>query len=340
MTKRTFRGFTLVELLTVIAIIALLVGILIPSLSAARTQARNSTTAAALKAIDSGCELFRNENKDYPISGGLNPFEKPGTKVYLQGAQWLALQLVGPDMAGYVQPVLANDTNRDKKIDEDDWLEWYKFEQRSKYARVGPYVPVDGKNLRTPRLFEEQNLAENGPPPPLKAGASPFNNERLPFFVDAHGYPILYYAANPLARLPIAIDSGKNVRFGVYDQSHNHAFTGYDGQNGEFSLQGYNSGWDLAGTGGGNPNEPAHAMGWLGWRNPGDVLSNVWPNDDQHQPSFGSVILNRDAFEQTTRDGRTGRLEPFNRERFILVSAGKDGEYGTGDDIRNFGPDR
>lgn len=340
MTKRTFRGFTLVELLTVIAIIALLVGILIPSLSAARTQARNSATASAIKAIDDGCELFRNENRDYPRSGGWNPFEPANTKVYLQGAQWLVLQLAGADLAGYVQPVISNDTSRsgkpDGKIDHEDWQEWYK--PGSRFARVGPYIPIDGKSLRTPQQFLDQKLAEKDPPQPLLDGSLDYGNRRRPFFVDAHGYPVLYYAANPLAKLPVTIDSGKNVRFGVYDQSHNHAFTGYDGQNGEFSLQGYNAGWDLAGTWSGNPGDPAHAMGWLGWSNPGNVEDFQWPD---REPSFGSVILNRDAFDQSTTDGgRRGRLEPYNRERFLLVSAGKDGEYGTADDVRNFGPGR
>jgi prepilin-type N-terminal cleavage/methylation domain-containing protein len=340
MTKRTHLGFTLVELLTVIAIIALLVGILIPSLSAARTQARNSATASALKAVENGCELFRNENKDYPRSGGLNPFEEASRKVYLQGAQWLVLQLAGADLAGYVPPVMGNDTSRngkpDGKIDHEDWREWYKL--GSKFARLGPYVPIDGKTLRTPQQFLDQQLAENPPPKPLLDGSPDYGNARRPFFVDAHGYPILYYAANPLAKLPVSINTGKNIRFGVYDQSHNHAFTGYDGENGEFSLSGYNRGWDLAGTGAGGSYQPAHALGWLGWSNTSDMEDFQWPD---REPSFGSVILNRDAFDQSTTDGgRRGRLEPFNRERFILVSAGKDGEYGTADDIRNFGAGR
>jgi len=61
---RNRRGFTLIELLVVISIIALLVGILLPSLSKARAQARRSACAANLNQIGMGIRSYLNDSLD------------------------------------------------------------------------------------------------------------------------------------------------------------------------------------------------------------------------------------------------------------------------------------
>lgn len=68
---RVQRGFTLVELLVVIAIIATLVSILVPSLSAVRTQARSAKCQANLHALGRGAAIYQEQENGALVGGRL-----------------------------------------------------------------------------------------------------------------------------------------------------------------------------------------------------------------------------------------------------------------------------
>ncbi|OGE75347.1 MAG: hypothetical protein A3C85_02345 [Candidatus Doudnabacteria bacterium RIFCSPHIGHO2_02_FULL_48_21] len=63
-------GFTIIELLVVISIIALLASVILVSLNSARAKARNAKRVSDLLQIQTALELYYDDNNRYPVSGG------------------------------------------------------------------------------------------------------------------------------------------------------------------------------------------------------------------------------------------------------------------------------
>lgn len=88
------NGFTLVELLTVLAIIAMLLGLFVPSMTMIRGIAREAVQRSRLDAIETSLLIFRNDNNFYPQSSWM-----PGSDYC--GAQKLAEAVFGQDLRGF-----------------------------------------------------------------------------------------------------------------------------------------------------------------------------------------------------------------------------------------------
>ena len=69
------KGFTLIELMVVIAIILMLVGIMIPALTRQLERGREARAKADVKILTSAIDLFRVDQGRYPIQGN-NPLNE------------------------------------------------------------------------------------------------------------------------------------------------------------------------------------------------------------------------------------------------------------------------
>jgi prepilin-type N-terminal cleavage/methylation domain-containing protein len=322
--NRRRQAFTLIELLTVMAIITLLIGILTPALGTARDQARKTSVKAQINAMEVGLEAFYQDEGKYvpsnanyycadplfPTDAERNNWEvQSAPNKLLQGAHLLLDALAGRDFLGYDSKAPPFGPGGASVTPYDRWA--------ATNDRRQPYIPVDGVDVTShekppedafggnPDFTEVQPEDVHGPTGP---------NLICRVFRDKFGWPILYYRASPKAtqNSPI-IQTQLNMKAsdGVYDGLDNQFFTSFDKVNAQHKIM-----------------------------DADDRLAQVFS-----PTTYGATLANRFAefirsIRATTYDTTVpteiAHPRPVKADRFILLSPGKDGIYGNLDDVGNF----
>jgi type II secretory pathway pseudopilin PulG len=181
-------AFTIVELLTVMSIIVILIGLLVPALNKVRQFAYEVKQKAQFHSIDAAIELFNSQFDDYPPSGALD-----SDNAHYCGAMKLCEAMMGRDLMGFhpdstFRASGLSSTGANLYPPQSD-----PTYQNSLSARKGPYLPLENANA-----YQLVDLYEN---------TGPFAGDNFVlcdvFRRVIHrksgqrvGMPILYYRAN------------------------------------------------------------------------------------------------------------------------------------------------
>jgi len=303
------RGFTIIEVLTVISIIAILITLTVPSMNAARRYAKNVVQKGQFHDIEGALEVYKNEFGDYPDStdNGIDT-KNPHDPSHYCGAMKLCEAMMGKDGLG-----LNIDSNFTcDHSDPGGGFPLYAWE---------PVPPPPEDNLRN---RHEPYLAGRG-------------FERYPIFEVLKGSTVFTCNVNSAATARCEVISDAFHRFRdvhISPMGERRKKVGMPVL--YFKAVEYGVGHEY--TGASSYNEDNNIYSILDNL---ALIEHVWPRmeDEYHEwararePDGGGPA----KFYEDTRDSAVAALSvPHNTDSYILVSAGWDGLYGTHDDIFNF----
>ncbi len=210
-------AFTIVELLTVMSIIVILIGLLIPALNRVKIYATGVKQKAQFHSIDAALELFNNEFDGYPDSGALDP-----TNLAYCGAMKLCEAMMGWDLLGFH----TNSTFRREGTALDGTP---LYDPTDLSARRGPFLPLESANAY--RLGDICPVTSPG-----FASFDPTNFVLCDVYARQMenvkaGMPILYYKANATNSLHLQFNTSSPALPPLGpDQPENNIYNYFDNQ--------------------------------------------------------------------------------------------------------------
>jgi type II secretory pathway pseudopilin PulG len=322
------KAFTIVELLTSVTIIALLLGILLPSIYMVRAKARDTAQKSQLNTIDIALGAFKQDYGDYPPSDWRQvPPPVPIITNYC-GAQKLSEALLGWDLMGFhpktawradgytgtLAPFTPSPGVTEWSYDPDRVRNIATLSERK-----SPYLEVATANVF--KLGDLFNFSAYNPASPLALASNTFvlcDVFKVRKTIDSTGKivtagaPILYYKANT---------SHKTIDPSYEGTPYERIYNYYD----NYPLV------DLRKlTANGNPGL-AHPFAYP----PMGIDFPVFYSDKfTYAPG---TIYGGSGIGYGIRDPKISKpLMPYRPDSYILISAGPDGYYGTADDIHNY----
>jgi type II secretory pathway pseudopilin PulG len=341
-------AFTLVELLTVIAIIILLIGILVPAVNAVRKNARNTATQGTLASVGTAIDTFRADQRvggSYPPSVSdaddktitspgayevANPYQKQGiagNTIEITGAGLLLWALAGADLLGTpgFRPFRTSGStpstfwcqDTDAKYDSDPTKRGaYALEPppalRPLQARSGPYIDL-GKVRVSAFNNNTKSFDIEAEVKARESAGKPAVKRDYPMLLDGFGFPLLYWRADQ-AGVWLADDwkVGTNVkanRRGIYHYQENAPLIS-DRASKPLILRSSNA-------------SKPHPL----FYDPAPIEINLNDPGSMETKGFWEYIRSYDV---------RAKVAPQNPDSYLLISAGEDGLYGSADDIANF----
>ena len=302
------RGFTLAELITVIAIIAILIGLLVPTITLIQEIAQKVRQKSQFHGIEFALESFQTDFGDYPDSSYNPPYPllNPSVDFGYCGAQKLAEAIVGWDGFG-VHPRTAFMTDGRNDVDSHGTRELIYDVVNGITGSGGVFTEsgVENRNVREGPYLEldSANAVKLGDLYPGAVGTLELGTYVLvdTFSKVTHrrthkriGMPILYYKANVGGIWHYAAPPTDDNVYKVIDNEQIY----------------------ITPPPFGNTLHPLAII-----------------------PVFNGRSIFYDRTENPNFPGATfpphrGR-RPYRSESFILHSAGRDGLYGTADDVYN-----